>query len=217
MTDRFEQLADVVRRRRSIREFNDQPVDIGQVRKIIDVATHAPSSNNRQGWRFHVVSDAETKSELARRIGRKIEQSQEKSRVIDDLMAAYKANFIHFETAPVVIVCCFVKPNRFALKAFDIDDENRHMTGELISLSLVIQNLLLLSEAAGLGTLVMTSPLIIAHDIRQILNIPNKFTIGAFVCMGHYDSVPPPPPPHRPIDQILHIHSQATANESQTR
>lgn len=202
--DNFEKLSDIIKKRRSIRTFNNQPVDIDLVKQIIELSSHAPSNNNRQGWKFYVVRDRKIIQEICNRVTTTLEEIRHKSKVVDDFMNPYQINFTHFENAPVVIVCCFVKPNRFQFKVFDTDEENRHFTGELISLSLVIQNILLASESLGLGTLVMTAPLIAARDIKQILNIPNKYTIGAFICLGYYDERPDAPP-HRPLDQILQM------------
>ena len=200
----FEGISTVIKRRRSIRKFNKQPVDMNMVKKIIDIASHAPSNNNRQGWKFYVTEDAKLKKAFYDLILKKLKVRNHQSKVIDNLMADYEKHFVHFKNAPVVVVCCFVKPNRIQTKIFETDQENQHMTGELISLSLVIQNMLLLAESAGIGTLVMTSPLVIAQDIKQMLGIPEKYAIGAFVCMGHYDERPDPPR-HYELEKILHI------------
>jgi len=202
--DNFDRLSEIIKRRRSIRTFNSRPVDIDLVRQIIDLSSHAPSNHNRQGWKFYVVQDQKIIQKIGSRVTKKLDGIHRKSNVIDDHMKPYQKNFTHFENAPVFIACCFVKPNRFQSKVFDVDEENRHFTGELISLSLVMQNILLASESVGIGTLIMTAPLIAACDIKQILNIPNKYTIGAFICMGYYDERPEAPP-HRPLDQILHM------------
>jgi len=197
-------LSSIIKDRRSIRKFNCKPVDLELVKKIIDIASHAPSNNNRQGWKFFVFQNPQVKKEISDRIIKQIKLNQNKSKLIDELMTTYQENFTYFKNAPLVIACCFVKPSRFQYKIFETNEENRHLTGELISLSLVIQNILLLSESAGIGTLVMTSPLIVAQDIKEILNIPKKYSIGAFVCMGYYDKRPAPPA-HLSINQILHM------------
>ena len=199
----FETVSTVIKRRRSIRRFNGKPVDMDLVRKIIDTASHAPSNNNRQGWKFYIIGDNSLKETFSDRILETISDRQRQSKLADALLASYKNHFIHFKLAPVVVVCCFVKPNAFETELFRTDEENRHMSGELISLSLVIQNILLLAESAGLGSLVMTSPLVNARDIKAALRIPAKFTIGALVCMGHYDKRPDPPR-HHGLERILH-------------
>lgn len=53
---------DVIRSRRSIRFFKELEVEEEKIKKIIDVATEAPSACNRQDWRFIVVTDQSLKN-----------------------------------------------------------------------------------------------------------------------------------------------------------
>lgn len=41
----------------AIREFSTEPVDDGDIERILDIARFAPSGGNRQGWRVIVVKD----------------------------------------------------------------------------------------------------------------------------------------------------------------
>jgi nitroreductase len=59
-------------------------------------------------------------------------------------------------------------------------------------------------EAAGLGAVVMTAPLIAAQALKDTLDIPAKYSIGALVSMGYFD-VKPPAPPHKPLQDVLRI------------
>jgi nitroreductase len=52
---------DLVRRRRSVRDFAPDPVPLDLVDAAIEAAASAPSGANRQPWRFVVVQDPETK------------------------------------------------------------------------------------------------------------------------------------------------------------
>ncbi|MGD8898064.1 MAG: nitroreductase family protein [Acidobacteriota bacterium] len=52
---------DLVRRRRSLRDFAPDPVPLDVVDLAIEAAASAPSGANRQPWRFVVVQDPQTK------------------------------------------------------------------------------------------------------------------------------------------------------------
>lgn len=205
--DQFEVITQIIKQRRSIRSFGPRALDIELVQAIIHTASHAPSNNNRQGWRFYLIPEADMRKDIQQAVLERLAEMETSSRTIADLMPAYQQNFLHFTNAAVVIACCFVKPNQFQFKLFPVDEENGHFSGELISLSLVIQNILLISESLNIGTLVMTAPLIAARDIKRILNIPPKYTIGAFVCMGYYDRKPEPPP-HKTMAEIMEVVSK---------
>ena len=51
--------------RRSIRRFTAEPVTAEQVRTLLEAAMAAPSAGNRKPWHFCVVTDADTRSQLA--------------------------------------------------------------------------------------------------------------------------------------------------------
>lgn len=55
----------VVRRRRMVRNFTDQPVDPAVVARILDLARHAPSAGFTQGQAFVVVTDPAMRKAVA--------------------------------------------------------------------------------------------------------------------------------------------------------
>jgi iodotyrosine deiodinase len=65
-------LRDLLRRRRSVRDFAPDPVPLDLVDAAIEAAASAPSGANRQPWRFVVVGDPGTK----RRIREAAEQEE---------------------------------------------------------------------------------------------------------------------------------------------
>lgn len=61
----YEALLELVKTRRSIRAFTDQPVSEETVEKVIEVARWAPSGANSQPWEFIVIRDQATKDKMA--------------------------------------------------------------------------------------------------------------------------------------------------------
>lgn len=60
-----DQLLELIRSRRSVRRFAEQPPDDWQVEAVLEAGRWAPSGQNNQPWRFVVVSQAETRRRLA--------------------------------------------------------------------------------------------------------------------------------------------------------
>ncbi|WP_159592209.1 nitroreductase family protein [Streptococcus halichoeri] len=52
------------KKRHAVKQFNDQKVDVNDLRTAIEIATLAPSANNIQPWKFVIVKDK--KAELAK-------------------------------------------------------------------------------------------------------------------------------------------------------
>ena len=57
---------EAIKKRRSIRSFQDKAVPDELVRKIIEAGQWAPSATNRQAWRFIIIDDAEVKNKILR-------------------------------------------------------------------------------------------------------------------------------------------------------
>jgi nitroreductase len=56
---------EVVRRRRMVRNYTDEPVDDDAIERIVHAAVRAPSAGFSQGQRFVVVTDADGRSAVA--------------------------------------------------------------------------------------------------------------------------------------------------------
>lgn len=58
-------IMDMIRNRRSIRRFTDEPVPEEVVHKILEAGRWAPSGLNNQPWRFAIVTDASLITEIS--------------------------------------------------------------------------------------------------------------------------------------------------------
>ncbi len=57
---------EVIRTRRSIREYSDKPVEHEKIDRLLEAARLAPSASNRQEWRFVVVTDPARRAALVK-------------------------------------------------------------------------------------------------------------------------------------------------------
>ncbi|MDD5337893.1 MAG: nitroreductase family protein [Dehalococcoidales bacterium] len=60
----FKQVAQLIKSRRSIREYQDKPVPREEIEKIIDVARYAPTGHNMQEVQWLVIDDKEKLKEM---------------------------------------------------------------------------------------------------------------------------------------------------------
>ena len=61
--------SEVVLKRRMVRHFTSEPVDLAIIKRIVDLARHAPSAGFTQGQSFVVVTQPELKEKIARLCG----------------------------------------------------------------------------------------------------------------------------------------------------
>ena len=56
---------ETILKRRSIREYNEQPVELDDLYALVKAGIWAPSGLNNQPWRFVIIQDKKTKAQLA--------------------------------------------------------------------------------------------------------------------------------------------------------
>ncbi|NIP68870.1 MAG: nitroreductase family protein, partial [Planctomycetales bacterium] len=58
-------LYQLIRERRSIRQYANRPVERALIERLLTAAIWAPSAHNRQPWRLAVIEDDDTQTRLA--------------------------------------------------------------------------------------------------------------------------------------------------------
>lgn len=56
---------EAIQKRRSIRTYQDEPVEEDKLHQLLEAARLAPSAKNRQNWKFIVVRDKHIREQLA--------------------------------------------------------------------------------------------------------------------------------------------------------
>lgn len=87
---RAKEFYEVCRKRRSVREFSNKPVDRNVLELLIQTASTAPSGANKQPWRFVVVTDPDLKHRIRIAAEREEKESYEHrmpQEWLDDLRA----------------------------------------------------------------------------------------------------------------------------------
>jgi nitroreductase/Pyruvate/2-oxoacid:ferredoxin oxidoreductase delta subunit len=115
----FEQCAQLIKSRRSIREYKDKAVPKKEIERIIDVARYAPTGHNMQGVRWMVINDREKVRQIAaigadwlRLLMKSSPQMAEMFKGIDVMLDAGKDMFL--QGAPAVVLAYAEKNNQIA-------------------------------------------------------------------------------------------------------
>ncbi len=193
-----EALFSLLRERRSVREFKDEPLPRELLEKVLDAAILAPSASNKQPWRFFVMEGRVKIRALAAEVRR------EKERIGSHIPAdfapsflAYGDYFTRFESAPVVIAPA-ARPLAVLsnLVSDALDEKTRKAISRmeeesgLIGTSLAIGNLLLCAHAIGLGASAMTGPMIARAQVTEAFGVPDGWSVVALVALGYPALVP---------------------------
>ncbi len=190
-----------MRRRRSIRRYLPQPVERGAILRMLEAATTAPSSHNRQPWRFALIESGEAKRTLATAMGRRLRADREADG--DDPLAVdadVARSFARLTEAPAIIVVCI------DLTEMDRYPDDRRRKAEYVmavqSTAMAVQNLLLAAEQEQLGTCIMCAPLFCPEIVSAALSLPREWESQMLVTIGK-PAAPGKIRPRKPLDEVV--------------
>lgn len=207
---------DVIRARRSVREFLPTPVPDEAVRQLLEAASLAPSSCNRQPWRFVLVRDRALLAKMGEVVRARFDElrSAIPAGELTEELELFRVFFSFFDTAPLVVVACYREmPDllaRIVARAAAQDptrapvavDTVSGIHPELQSLSLAVMSLVLTATNLGLATSVTTGPLIAREALEPLCEISRHWRIATLVPVGYAKSAPGERPRRKDLEQI---------------
>jgi coenzyme F420-0:L-glutamate ligase / coenzyme F420-1:gamma-L-glutamate ligase len=193
--------ADVLAARRTVRQFTDDPVDEGALRRSIAAALTAPAPHHSAPCRFAVVTSAQARAHL-----------------LDDMLAAWQADlrgdgFTEEEIArrvrrgeplrraPVIIVPCLVSEAAHAYPDRRRAAAEREMF--VVAVGAAVQNLLVALAVEGLGSCWVSSTMFCRPVAAAALGLPDGWEPMGAVGVGHPAAAPPGRPPRDPADFLV--------------
>jgi len=164
-------ILEAIMNRRSIRHYKSDPVDEKTVMTVLEAAHWAPSWGNIQCWRFIIVSNPETKSQVADTLT-KITIDNE---LVDN--AASKA----IRQAPLLIVVC-AETGKAGCNPNGTPATDKGDCWYMFDIALAMENLALAAHALGLGTVIIGN--FNAAKAAEILNVPEGFCVVTMTPLG---------------------------------
>ena len=157
-------LLDLLRHRRSIRNYLDRAVPREKIMLCLEAARLAPSACNSQPWKFIVVDDKELKNKLCDAA----------------FNGVYSMNSF-CKTAPVIVALVSEK-SKFWTRVGGVIRDTKYY---LIDIGIAGEHLILQAEELGLGTCWIgwfDEP-----AVKSLLNVPQKKKIDVLIALGYYD------------------------------
>ena len=196
-----EELAALVRGRRSVRAFETRPVPRAIVEEAIAAAGWAPSPHGRQPWRFVVVESQERRDALADAMAETWRTQLRLDGQDETIVAArLQKSRDRLQRAPVLIVpCLFLE----GLDVYpDADRQRAEETMAIQSLGAAVQNLLLSLYAAGVDGGWMCAPLFCPEVVQAALGLHVTLDPHALIAVG-YAAADPVRRPRLPLDELI--------------
>ena len=174
--------------RRSIRKFQDKPISEEDIIDILQCGIKAPSSKNRQPWKYIVVQ-GKAKEEMLRAFREGIIREEMKDALLPQSKqyingAKYTVEIM--EQAPVVIFA--INPLGKGVLAEVTPEERIYEVCNIQSISASIQNMLLAATHKGIGSLWICDIYFAYSELCEWLNTEGELL--AAVAFGYPDESP---------------------------
>jgi len=175
---------DLLRGRRSVRQYLPTPVTREQIVQILEAARWAPSPHGRQPWRFVVLTRQETKARLADAMGetwkKNLEMDGQRQEIVSLRLEKSRLRILN---APALILPCLY------LEDLDRYPDERRQNDETImaiqSLGAAIQNMLLMAYDLGLDGGWMCAPLFCPEVVCEALALDKRLIPHALITLGY--------------------------------
>ena len=176
-------LMQIIKRRRSIRDFLPDKCKPGQIRKLIEAARWAPSAHNSQPWRFLLLDREEEKDRLVgamssafRRVLRK--DLHPPAEIEDRVRKSSRC----LKAVPFLILVCLCRED-----CRPYPDRRRKRLEEALAhqgIGAAVQNILLRATSLRLGSCWISAPLFCPQAVRKALIFPKNWEPVALIAVG---------------------------------
>lgn len=179
---------EVLRTRRTVREFEPEPVDRIALERILGGGLRAPSNDHLRSWEFVVVTDKALLQKLLSGISQDITEERTEEILdawqLDDKsqreMYRYAIPRQHqmLYSAPAVILP-FFKQTADLLQPKGLNSLNG-----FASAWCCVENILLAAAAEGLGACLRIPTAQELQNIQQVLDHPVQYTMPCYIAIG---------------------------------
>jgi len=167
--------------RRSIRKFEDRPIDHALLEQIVETASYAPSWKHTQITRYIAL------------------EGELKNRIAAECCDAYRPNGDIIASAPVLIAVTIIK-NRSGFERDGSFSTPRKDGWQMFDAGVASQTFCLAAHEQGIGSVIMG--IFDAEKTAALLELPEDRDVIALIPVG-YPAETPAAPRRKPVSELL--------------
>ena len=193
-------MIDAIYNRRSIRKYKTDPIPQEDILAILESGVKAPSSKNRQPWKY-VVIQGESKKEMLDVFRRGIEREEHKTALLPESKKHIKAAKYTVDimgNTPVIVFV--VNTQGSGLSEQMTPEEHIYEICNVQSISASIQNMLLTATERGIGSLWICDIYFAYEELCQWLG--DEGQLLAAIAFG-YPNEQPNARPRKALNEVV--------------
>ncbi|MEV0604483.1 coenzyme F420-0:L-glutamate ligase [Streptomyces sp. NPDC050315] len=202
-----EAVREAVTLRRTVRQFTDDPVDGGAVRRAVAAAMTAPAPHHTTPWRFVLLESEESRTRLLdamRDAWRADLRGDGKS---EESVAKRVRRGDVLRNAPYLAVPCLVMDGAHTYDGPDAAADARRNAAEremfVVAAGAGVQNFLVALAGERLGSAWVSSTMFCRDVVRDVLGLPGDWDPMGAVAIGRPAGVPGPRPAREVADFVV--------------
>ncbi|MGI6552452.1 MAG: nitroreductase family protein [Bacillota bacterium] len=194
-------IQELIKKRRTVRQYLKKPVTEQMIFDLIEIARWAPSAHNAQPWRFVLIKNQDKRQLLVELMAEAWQKDMMKDGKSEDaIRLKLSQSKQRFLSSPVLLLACLTMEEMDCYP--DPARQAHEHTLAVQSLGAFLQTFLLAAFGQGLGSGWFCAPLFCQEIVKEVLALPDDYLPQAFVTLGYPEEVPAAPP-RKKVDEIL--------------
>ncbi len=178
---------EAVNRRRTIRDFKNEQVDMGTIKRILSAGLKAPSNDHMRNWEFVVIRDKDVIAAIIKKIPKRITDKR-----LDFITKSFKDECQHNMYKDAIPkqyqmlyeAGCLVLPF-FKQKASLLEPKSLGSLNNFASMWCCIENIFLAAAAEGLACAFRIPMGDEAEQIKDVINHPGDYRMPCYLSIGY--------------------------------